>query len=421
MLVEFEYLKALVVNPGSIPRDKWGRVAEIADTVFVVDSEDYSRWCGWAKERGAEVLTWNGRKEHYVNPVVGLIKEALDIADAHPFEAVYVTPFPGDIGAALRTRVGTLLVDAPVLGSALPDLFVSGLDEVEEVLNEVQAGVLAGYFSELAAMAGTGRERSSDSLMFFSSDIPGFPELEGQAELFVLGRYFPTLEARHEKHPLSKRLTRFKKWPDPVLASLLNIVVDAIGGDEGIDVITRVPPRPTAERPDVLGSTITDVCGRRGLSRKLNLEALVCVRDYPSQKTAGSFSRRRENVRGCFDARHIPRGCEVLLIDDIATSAATIAECASTLLKAGAGKVTAVTLAYNEHRLNSYGSPPPPACSKCGSPRSIRINRYNGRAFWGCPGYERCGDEGLALDDGLRDWNSRNTRDRIRVFEDIEF
>ena len=59
-----------------------------------------------------------------------------------------------------------------------------------------------------------------------------------------------------------------------------------------------------------------------------------------------TFSQRRENVSGAFQA--LPKsvtGRRVLIIDDVATSSATLEACATALMKAGSSKVFALTLA----------------------------------------------------------------------------
>jgi ComF family protein len=56
---------------------------------------------------------------------------------------------------------------------------------------------------------------------------------------------------------------------------------------------------------------------------------------------------RQENVRGAFRAEPaIVSGARVLLMDDVATTGATLSECARALLNAGAKAVSAVTIAH---------------------------------------------------------------------------
>ncbi len=56
-----------------------------------------------------------------------------------------------------------------------------------------------------------------------------------------------------------------------------------------------------------------------------------------------SASRRRENVKGAYQASPEVAGKNVLLIDDVITTGSTICECAGELLKAGAKSVTLYT------------------------------------------------------------------------------
>ena len=68
------------------------------------------------------------------------------------------------------------------------------------------------------------------------------------------------------------------------------------------------------------------------------------VQDTPSQ--VGLMpSERRENVRNAFRAEPGPWPGSVVLIDDLFTTGATLAACATTLLQAGAEQVFALTVA----------------------------------------------------------------------------
>jgi predicted amidophosphoribosyltransferase len=88
-----------------------------------------------------------------------------------------------------------------------------------------------------------------------------------------------------------------------------------------------------------------------GVARRLQLQCLAALerqRCTAVQGAPGSPSRRA-NVEGAFrvDASLGPRlaAGRVWLVDDVATSGATLDACASALRRAGARKVTALVLA----------------------------------------------------------------------------
>ena len=87
----------------------------------------------------------------------------------------------------------------------------------------------------------------------------------------------------------------------------------------------------------------------RRVSRRLGAPlrpALVRIRDTP-QQTALDGAARIANVAGAFRARHpcSVRGCAVLLIDDVCTTGATLAECARAMREAGARSVASAVVA----------------------------------------------------------------------------
>ena len=74
--------------------------------------------------------------------------------------------------------------------------------------------------------------------------------------------------------------------------------------------------------------------------------ALVRVRDTP-QQTALNREARIANVAGAFRPRQhcFVQGCTVLLVDDVCTTGATLAECARVLREAGARLVASAVVA----------------------------------------------------------------------------
>jgi ComF family protein len=93
----------------------------------------------------------------------------------------------------------------------------------------------------------------------------------------------------------------------------------------------------------------------RGLARRTGIpvmKALGRVRPTPTQ--AGlSNSARRLNVAKAFRAGNV-QGKRILLIDDVMTTGATAAACASALKQAGARRVALLTVARVDRRMEGW-------------------------------------------------------------------
>ena len=90
-------------------------------------------------------------------------------------------------------------------------------------------------------------------------------------------------------------------------------------------------------------------------ARLLEGETAVLLRKRryrPPQSRLTSPAARTANVSGAFAAVHPERfrGKRILLIDDVVTTGATLAECARVLLTAGAAGVVCATLCCRPHR-----------------------------------------------------------------------
>lgn len=71
----------------------------------------------------------------------------------------------------------------------------------------------------------------------------------------------------------------------------------------------------------------------------------ILLRIEHKKQVGRSRQERFKNVQGNFEAKGDIRGLNVILIDDVITTGATISECANTLRLAGARKVWAVAVA----------------------------------------------------------------------------
>ena len=75
--------------------------------------------------------------------------------------------------------------------------------------------------------------------------------------------------------------------------------------------------------------------------------ALTKTKDTPSQTKQDSRGKRLENLKGCFTADgKAVAGRNIILIDDVATTGATLEEARRALRNAGARKVIAFTVAH---------------------------------------------------------------------------
>lgn len=110
---------------------------------------------------------------------------------------------------------------------------------------------------------------------------------------------------------------------------------------EGFDLVTWVPISP--RRKFSRGYDQVELLAK-AVGRELGLKPvrlLRKIRHNPPQSGLTEYAARRANVLGVYRAvnTEIIQGKRILLLDDIITTGATIAECARVLLTAGAGQI----------------------------------------------------------------------------------
>lgn len=148
--------------------------------------------------------------------------------------------------------------------------------------------------------------------------------------------------------PLARAIQRLKYQKEWVLTGpLAGLMSRHPWWDETYDSLIPVPlhRRRLQERGFNQAVLLGRQC-RKVPADKLKPRSLQRVRHTPPQVDLRPAERER-NVRGAFQIRH-PRditGKSIVLLDDVYTTGSTVNECARVLKKAGARRVSVITLA----------------------------------------------------------------------------
>jgi ComF family protein len=143
------------------------------------------------------------------------------------------------------------------------------------------------------------------------------------------------------------------------------VVLDPLLGKEPIAAIP-VPLHASKRRER--GFHQADLIARAALKLhsaqgRLHLVDHVLERRRETKSQIGmTLHQRRENMRGAFAVTRSQavKGREVLLVDDVYTTRATVSECARVLLRAGASRVWVATVARTPKMASQYGRIEPP-------------------------------------------------------------
>lgn len=151
---------------------------------------------------------------------------------------------------------------------------------------------------------------------------------------------------RH-RGPLKKLVKHLKYYGHSDMAKMAcQFLTDALSGS-AIDAtsITFVPLHSSRERKRGYNQSALLAAA---LAKNLGLPRLGLLRKTKPTKPQAGLSRqeRLKNLKGVFSTQNVTPGMRVILIDDVATTAATLNECARELKEAGASKVYGLVLAH---------------------------------------------------------------------------
>jgi len=139
----------------------------------------------------------------------------------------------------------------------------------------------------------------------------------------------------------------------PLVQPLSDFLMDALPREERFDCLTAVPLH--WRRRWWRGFNQADLLAR-DVSRRTGIPVENALRRGRATETQAGLSNtaRRRNVAAAFRCAR-PRavaGKRILLIDDVMTTGSTGAACAQTLKRAGAERVTLLTVARVDRRLD---------------------------------------------------------------------
>jgi ComF family protein len=154
--------------------------------------------------------------------------------------------------------------------------------------------------------------------------------------------------AAHYAGPLRDALHAFKFGRKRALARpLAELVLEQYEADVARGFAALVPVPLAAEREHERGFNQAELLAdwlARSLGVPVKSRWLSRTRATPPQSELGATARRA-NVRGAFTAAPAVRGLDVIVVDDVFTTGATVAECCRALRTAGARRVGVLTVA----------------------------------------------------------------------------
>ena len=174
------------------------------------------------------------------------------------------------------------------------------------------------------------------------------PALDGQICGHCLAKpphFDATLAAYAYDFPLDKLVQSFKYGHRLAVGAWLGRQLATLAQDLPPSIVIPLPLHPQRLRERGFNQAL-ELARPVARAHGWPLESMTCrrVRHTPAQ--AGlAFRERISNIRGAFQCTRDFSGCDVVLVDDVMTTGASLDECARTLKLHGARTVTLLVVA----------------------------------------------------------------------------
>ena len=195
------------------------------------------------------------------------------------------------------------------------------------------------------------------------------PKVIKQNWLHSLGLYYPRFQKQYQESKWSRAIGLLKKKRRPLIVSFSMILTRYLltdleefrpclitGIPSFVSEQTRALFRECSEVPVsqlLLASIAEQLKDEKGIEIVKNLVVQVKGKSV-KQRSCKSDNERRKNVQGIYTVTQDwkVKTKNVILIDDVVTSGATLIECAKLLYEAGAAKTIGLTLARTSRKDN---------------------------------------------------------------------
>lgn len=412
MYLPNEKIKIIFIDIMSIPHyfdTLWGTFSDTNDLVFLFSSNDIDRKSNL--RNFGEVIDFNGFNNFFSNVFNNnLIVKILNDHSVNSNQAAIITSDVNNIRKIMDFNITCIhLADKFYNYELAPDFICKDISGVKDVIE----GKNGGYYAEAMVNERRGYQYACVLNNKYSCG-------ENIVDVWAAGRYFPAWTAQGHYHLLSiKIISNKREGREHNLFYLIFLrMIAAYNFERSNVVICAIPPKPGQN------NRFTNIINK--ISQNLNIENglnyLYCNKDYGNNKIRGAKDREI-SLAGVFSLSKDSnfKGRNVVIIDDVLASGATLKEAAKVLYEAGAATVTAFVIGINqltsEWRNVRYI---PLRCPQCGGELNLRINNRNLMPFYGCENYPKCRYT-MDYDDGYKKIKEQNIMRAIDTGEGVEF
>lgn len=372
-------LKGLIIDVESFSEcsiEDWKEINDRFKCVFVVIDEEKMHLYRTEYGKNSVYKMEPFLKVFAPNPTTH--KNILDFMKMKATEVAYVSRDRSFLDNAMSFLGGTIWVADKVAyedGGNAPDFICKGFREFKRL---VLKGI-KGFLGEVVIYP-------DDERQGMVIPVP-FEVGNEKYTLYMMGRYFGYSHYMSQLHPYSSALYLNKQENGKAygkynqeFSDLYICAIKRIQLAGKVDGVLSVPTRPGKnERFTPILEEIAEKCCVDNLSSNFK-----CVYDYPTQKSL-SAEERQKNISDVFSYSGDLTGKNIVLIDDIITTGATIRECISVLKKNGAKKISIIVLGINQFQRSYWSSEVVNvSCDRCGERMRLFINSGSKNFFYSC-------------------------------------